>query len=38
VSIVESPDSVYGLAVCEDCMFYMLYRHLDMFEGEINCK
>jgi hypothetical protein len=38
VSVVASPDSIYGLAVCADCMFYMLYRHLAMFEGEINCK
>jgi hypothetical protein len=38
VAVVASPDSIYGLAVCEDCMFMLLYGHLDCWEGEINCK
>lgn len=24
--------------VCEDCLFYLSYGHLDMFEGEVNIK
>jgi hypothetical protein len=24
--------------VCEDCLFYLNYGHLDMWEGEINVK
>jgi hypothetical protein len=38
VSVVASPDSIYGLAVCEDCMFMLLYGHLDWWEGKINTK